>query len=312
MIPPRPIRDARSVGEHGFRVEHFRDYLGFDRGLAARSVEAYGRDVGRLVECLLSRGFQGPTEVSHTDLRAFIFHLKDLGLAPASSRRSISAIRTYFAFLLEEGAVDADPTDRLEFPGTWRTLPTVLTHPEVLALIEALPEDHPMYWRDRAILELLYATGVRVSELVTTRVADLDLEEELLRVMGKGSKERVVPVGRVAAAAAARYLRDVRPGLDRGTGEGAIFLNRRGGPLSRMSIWSTVKEAAKRSSVEKRVSPHTFRHTFATHLLEGGADLAAVQELLGHADIATTQIYTHVDREYLHQVHRRYHPRGGG
>jgi integrase/recombinase XerD len=186
----------------------------------------------------------------------------------------------------------------------------VLTRPDVERLVESVDPDAPLYWRDRAILELLYATGVRVSELVGLTLASLDLEEGLCVVFGKGSKERLVPVGGPAVRAVGRYLRDVRPKLDRGTGEGRVFLNARGRPLSRMSVWNVVKEASQRAGVRSDVSPHTLRHTFATHLLEGGADLAAVQELLGHADISTTQIYTHLDREYLRDVHRRYHPRG--
>jgi integrase/recombinase XerD len=166
-----------------------------------------------------------------------------------------------------------------------------------------------MYWRDRAILELLYATGIRVSELTSARTMDLDWELGLLQVTGKGSKERIVPVGAIALEVVERYLTQVRPGLDRGRSAGALFLNRRGRPLSRMTVWNLVEEARKRAGVERRISPHTLRHTFATHLLEGGADLAVVQELLGHADISTTQIYTHVDREYLREVHRRHHPR---
>jgi integrase/recombinase XerD len=176
--------------------------------------------------------------------------------------------------------------------------------------VESPDPDRPLYWRDRAILELLYATGVRVSELVGLTLTALDLDEGICMVFGKGAKERLVPVGRPALRATERYLREVRPALDRGKGEGRIFLNARGGPLSRMAVWNVVKAASERAGIGAPVSPHTLRHTFATHLLEGGADLAAVQELLGHADISTTQIYTHVDRQYLRDVHRRFHPRG--
>jgi integrase/recombinase XerD len=187
-----------------------------------------------------------------------------------------------------------------------------LTRDEVARLVESPSPDHPHYWRDRAVLETLYATGVRVSELVTARVSSLDLDEGLLQVLGKGSRERIVPVGRTAAEVVRRYLRDVRPALEGPASGGALFLNHRGRPLTRAAVWTLVKRGAERGGVAKSVSPHTLRHTFATHLLEGGADLAAVQELLGHADISTTQIYTHVDREYLQEVHRKYHPRAGG
>jgi len=293
-----------------FRLEHFSDYLSFERGLAARTVQAYLGDLGRLLEFVASRGIQNPEEVDHQVLRDYLYHLKDSGLAPTSIRRALSSMRTYFTFLLEEGVLEDDPTERLESPRSWRKLPTVLTPEEAEALLEAPSMGRGAYWRDRAILELLYATGVRVSELVALRVPDLDLDEGLVIVMGKGSRERIVPVGRAAIEAVLRYLQHLRPELDRGRAEGALFLNQRGGPLSRMSVWTIVKEAAELAGIQKSVSPHTLRHTFATHLLEGGADLVAVQELLGHVDIATTQIYTHIDREYLRDVHRRFHPRG--
>jgi integrase/recombinase XerD len=292
-----------------FRIEHFRDYLTFDKGLSERTVQAYCRDVRRLTGFLETEGSSTPEDVSHLDLRDYIYRLKDDGLAASSIRRAISSARTYFSFLLEEGIVRSDPTERIESPRVWQKLPTFLTRDEAVRLVESPSEDDPAYWRDRAILELLYATGIRVSELVTAKVSNLDLDEDLLQVFGKGSRERVVPVGQTAAAVVRRYLSDVRPGLDSGQGSGVLFLNRRGRPLTRAAVWTLVKRAAERAGVEKVVSPHTLRHTFATHLLEGGADLAAVQELLGHADISTTQIYTHVDREYLHDVHRRFHPR---
>ncbi len=294
-----------------FRTEHFQDYLRFDRGLSEQTVSAYSRDVGRLVQFVRGRGAERPHEVSHTDLREYVFHLNDVGLAASSIRRSISAVRSYFAFLLEEGLLQSDPTERIESPKTWQRLPSFLSRDEVVRMVESPLPEHPMYWRDRAILELLYATGIRVSELATAKLSSLDFDEGLLQVFGKGSRERIVPVGSTASEVVKRYLRDVRPGLDRGKAGGVLFLNRRGGPLSRMSVWNLVREASRRSGIDKKVSPHTLRHTFATHLLEGGADLVAVQEFLGHADVSTTQIYTHVDREYLRQVHRRFHPRAG-
>ena len=296
-------------GSAEFRTEHFQDYLTFDRGLSERTVQAYGRDVRRLIEFLWERGASAPPDVSHLDLREYIFHLRDAGLATSSIRRSISSTRTYFSFLLDEGLLESDPTERIESPRSWQRLPTFLTRDEVVRMIESPSPDHPAYWRDRAILEVLYATGIRVSELITARVTNLDLDECLLQVVGKGARERIVPVGRTASEVVRRYLSEVRPAFEKGYGAGELFLSRRGRPLTRMAVWNLVKAAAERSGIRKKVSPHTFRHTFATHLLEGGADLVAVQELLGHADISTTQIYTHVDREYLHQVHRRFHPR---
>jgi integrase/recombinase XerD len=298
------------VSAAAYRLEQFSDYLAFERGLSERTLQAYGNDLARFVAFLEARGMVGPGDVRHSDVRDYVYHLKDAGLAATSIRRAQSAIRTYFSFLLGEGDLETDPSERLEAPRVWRRLPDVLSRGEAERLVEAVAPDHPLHWRDRAILELLYATGVRVSELVGLGVVDVDLEEGLCVVFGKGSKERLVPVGAPARRAARRYLGEVRPRLDRGKGEGRLFLNARGGPLTRMAVWNLVKDAGERAGVERHVSPHTLRHTFATHLLEGGADLAAVQELLGHADISTTQIYTHVDREYLRDVHRRYHPRG--
>jgi integrase/recombinase XerD len=296
-------------GPAAFRFEQFHDYLTFERGLSERTVVAYGRDLSRWMSFLEAAGVSHPGSVDVRVLREWIFDLKDSGLAPTSIRRAQSAIRTYFGFLLAEGVLDTDPTDRLDSPRVDRTLPEFMSREEVDRLLESPDPTHRLYWRDRAILEFLYATGVRVSELVELRIASVDLEEGFATVFGKGSKERLVPVGGPALRTLERYLRDVRPDLDRGKGAGRVFLNARGTPIRRESIWSLVKTAAKRAGVTRTVSPHTLRHTFATHLVEGGADLAAVQELLGHADISTTQIYTHLDRAYLREIHRKYHPR---
>lgn len=294
-----------------FRVEHFVDYLNFERGLAERTISAYTRDLDRLLVFLEGEGVPRPAEVDATVLRKYVFHLKDQGLAATSIRRAQSSLRTYFSFLLDEGVVEDDPSDRLESPRVWQTLPDVLSVDEVERLLHAPDPDHHLYLRDRALLEFLYATGARVSEASGLSRRALDLEERVCLIFGKGSKERLVPLGAPAARAIDRYLRELRPRLERGRGEGKVFLNHRGGPLGRVGMYNTVKKAARRAGLEKEVSPHVLRHTFATHLLQGGADLAAVQELLGHADISTTQIYTHVDRQHLVDVHRRFHPRGG-
>ena len=293
-----------------FRLEQFADFLAFERGLSKRTVAAYARDLQGLAEFLTERGLWGPEVARHADLREYIYDLKDRGLAASSIRRIQSSLRSYWAFLLGEGVVEVDPTERLEPPRVARTLPVVLSQQDVVRLLDAPDPDHPLHWRDRAVLELLYATGMRASELADLPLTSLDLEEGTCLVFGKGSKERLVPMGQPAARALARYLQDVRSGLDQGKGRGSVFLNARGSPLSRQAVWGIVREACRRAGIEQSVSPHTLRHTFATHLLEGGADLAAVQELLGHADIATTQIYTHLDRKHLSEVHRRYHPRG--
>ncbi len=231
------------------------------------------------------------------------------GLAPTTIRRQISAIRTYYKFLVGEALATRDPSERIESPKLGRTLPSVLSVAEIERLLAAPNTDEPLAIRDRALLEFAYATGARVSEVVALRLQDVMYEDGLARLFGKGSKQRVIPVGRRALGAVALYAREIRPRFDRGQGKGFVFLNARGTRLSRVGAWSVIKRAARAAGITKKVSPHTLRHTFATHLLEGGADLRAVQEMLGHADLATTQLYTHVDREYLRTVHRQYHPR---
>jgi integrase/recombinase XerD len=293
-----------------FLLDRFADFLALERGASPRTSEAYLRDVTRLVTFAVIKGAPAPVDLTASLLRTYVYHLKDLGLAPASIRRNVSASRTYFRFLLADGHVVRDPTERLETPKRWRTLPEVLTVDEIKTLLEAPTVDDPLYFRDRALLELAYGAGLRVSEWIGIGLRDVLLDEGLVRVFGKGAKERLVPIGRSAIAALAIYLRELRPRLERGTGRGVVFLSARGEPLSRMGAWKVLKRYVERAGLTKHVSPHTLRHSFATHLLEGGADLRAVQEMLGHADISTTQIYTHVDREYLRQVHRQYHPRG--
>ena len=298
------------VPARAFHLEPFDDFLAFDRGLAPETREAYQGDVRRLVLDLAARGIDDPAAVDHRLLREHVYRLKDLGLAPASIRRALSAMRTYFGYLVGEGIVREDPTERLEAPRMGRALPEVLSREEAVRLLEAPDPEHPLYWRDRALLEFLYATGVRVSEATTLDRDALDLDEGVCILLGKRGKERIVPVGGAALRAVERYIREVRPRLVTGASPSRVFLTRNGRELSRMDVLNVVRKAARRADIERRVSPHTLRHTFATHLLEGGGDLAAVQELLGHADISTTQIYTHLDREYLQAIHRRCHPRG--
>ena len=292
-----------------FQVEQFRDYLALEAGNSANTVGNYVRDIGRLIAHAAARGASRPDAITAAQLREFVYDLKDLGLAPATIRRQISAIRTYYRFLVGEGHATRDPSERLESPKQWRTLPTVLTVAEVGRLLAAPNTDEPLAMRDRALLEFAYATGARVSEVVAMKPQDLLYEDGLARILGKGAKQRIVPVGRRALGAVALYAREIRPRFDRGKTRGVLFLNARGTPLSRVGAWMVIKRAAKLAGLTKRVTPHTLRHSFATHLLEGGADLRAVQEMLGHADLATTQLYTHVDRDYLRSVHRQYHPR---
>ena len=302
--PPATDSVARA-----FHVVSFLDHLRFERGLSEQTLAAYEHDVIRLAAFLRQRGRTGPAAATTADLRAFMLELKDMGLAPSSIGRNVSAIRTYFGFLLGENVVVGDPSERLQTPRGWRSLPEVLTVAEIERLLETPDLAHPLAWRDRAMLEFAYASGVRVSELVQLQIRQLSLDEGLAVVYGKGSKERLVPVGRRAIGALSLYLRETRPRLERGQGEGRVFLNARGRPITRMGVWKILRQHVEAAGIRKPVSPHTLRHSFATHLLEGGADLVAVQEMLGHADISTTQIYTHVDRRYLAEVHRSFHPR---
>ena len=305
MIPA-----LRERVDRDFALEAFRDHLSLEAGSSANTVEAYLRDLRRLGEFAISKGVSSPAGLTRPLLRDFVYLLKDLGLSAASIRRSTSAVRTYCGFLLGEGLIRDDPSEQLETPSQWRNLPDTLSVAEVEALLAAPGQDQPLAWRDRALLELAYGAGLRVSELCGLAMTDLVLQEQLVRVFGKGSKERLVPLGRGVIGVVSVYLHQLRPEIDRGASKGRVLLNARGEPLSRVGAWGIVKRAAKAAGIGKTVTPHTLRHSFATHLLEGGADLRAVQEMLGHADLSTTQIYTHVDREYLRSVHRQFHPRG--
>ena len=293
-----------------FLLERFDEFLTLEQGASKRTNEAYGRDLSRLAVWAATQRVVDPAGLSAAHLREFVYHLKDLGLAPSSIRRGISAIRTWYRFLLAEGVLSKDPSERVETPKKWRVLPEVLSAGEVDRLIGAVSLDERLAFRDRAMLELAYGAGLRVSEWIGIASRDVLLDELVVRVFGKGGKERLVPIGRKAAGALAMYQRELRPVLEKGEGKGILFLNARGRPLSRMGAWKILRKYVEAAGITKPVTPHTLRHSFATHLLEGGADLRAVQEMLGHADISTTQIYTHVDREHLRQVHRQFHPRG--
>jgi integrase/recombinase XerD len=295
-----------------YYLERFEDYLRFERGLSMTTTTAYASDIAQFVAHLAESGFESPHAVDASDLREFVYSLKHSGRAPSSIRRKISALRSYFGFLQAEAIIDSDPSELLEGPKSGRHLPTVLTPDEVEQLLAPPQGGEQLAMRDWAMLEFMYATGVRISEIVSLTLRDLDLDEGLVRVMGKGSKERLVPLGRAAQHALTAYLEESRLALAQAGGRkagGTLFLGRRGRPLTRKGAWDIVRRAVARVGIQKHVTPHTLRHTFATHLLEGGADIAAVQEMLGHADISTTQIYTHLDRRYLSEVHRKHHPR---
>lgn len=294
-----------------FLLERFAEFLELEQGASPRTREAYLRDLRLLAEWADSRHrVAGVAELQAAHLREWVYSLKDQGRSAATIRRRISAVRTWYRFLLAEGVVKADPSEKLETPRGWRKLPDVLTVPEIEQLIDCISLDEPLAFRDRALLELAYGAGLRVSEWCSLGVKDVLLDELVVRVFGKGGKERLVPIGRKAAGAVGIYLRELRPRLERGKGEGKLFLNSRGAPLRRMTAWTILAKYVELSGLTKPVTPHTLRHSFATHLLEGGADLRAVQEMLGHSDISTTQLYTHIDREHLRQVHQQFHPRG--
>ena len=298
-----------SVMAEGRLYARFLNYLAAERGLSSNTVEAYGRDVARYLRFLRERGV-GPEEAGPEDVRELLNRLGDCGLGPASLARNLSAVRTFHRFLLEEGIREADPTELEVPPKRARKLPHVLSVEEVERLLSQPDTNTPLGMRDKAMLECMYATGVRVSELLNVRLGDLLWEVGVVRVSGKGGRERLVPVGELALDALRIYLREARPKLARAGSGDLTFLNRRGGRLSRMGFWKILRNYARSAGISKPVSPHTLRHSFATHLLEGGADLRAVQEMLGHRDISTTQIYTHLDREYLREVIRTFHPRG--
>jgi integrase/recombinase XerD len=305
---PSPSPEEQAL-RRGFHLVAFEDTLALEDGASPRTIEAYRRDVIRCAAFMREQGITTATAITPGALREFVYHLKDLGLAGTSIRRNISALRAWFRIMLAEGLVTHDPTERLDSPAQFRTLPEVLSVEDVLKLLAAPGLDERLAFRDRAMLEVAYGAGLRVSEWIGLALKDVLLEEGLVRVLGKGNKERLVPIGRTAIGALAVYVRELRPVLERGEGKGILFLNGQGKPLTRMGAWKMLRKYVTMAGIEKPVSPHTLRHSFATHLLEGGADLRAVQEMLGHADIATTQIYTHVDREYLRSVHRQFHPR---
>lgn len=291
-------------------------YLGHasaEKGLATASLAAYATDLRRLSDWAEDAGHPDPAGVRAEHLRAFL--LTAAGDLQARSRaRLLSTLRSFFRFLVSEDLAPADPTSTLVAPRTGRPLPSVLQLAQVERLLAAVPGDEPSARRDRAILEVLYGCGLRVSELCGLDLTDLDPQEGSLRVRGKGSKQRVVPIGGPALAAIDAWLRGGRPTFGGKRPNAAIFLNQRGGRLSRVSVWTLLKRCALAAGIPGEITPHTLRHTYATHLLEGGADLRIVQELLGHADISTTEIYTHVDRAFVQEAYRAAHPRarGGG
>ncbi|MFQ6114364.1 MAG: site-specific tyrosine recombinase XerD [bacterium] len=292
-------------------LTEFLNFLRIEKNAAANTVSSYQNDLNRYLTFLKNRGFNSLEQVQASDILALIQCLNTIGYAPASSVRNLSAIRMFHRFLVGEDYLQVDPTINISFPKRSKNLPSVLDHSEIALILEQPDPTQPKGLRDKAMLEFLYATGVRVSEIISIRNSDLFLPEGFIRVMGKGSKERLVPIGAQAIDYTYRYIKDVRPLIikKKRVSQDVVFLNWHGKPLTRMGFWKILRTYVTEAGLKKKVSPHTFRHSFATHLIEGGADLRAVQEMLGHADISSTQIYTHLDREYLKEVHRNFHPR---
>jgi integrase/recombinase XerD len=298
--------DGKAPPPHDERLEHYLEYLAAERGLAPNTLAAYRSDLQRLARSMGRRPLERARE---EDLLRALRHMRVAGSSPRSVARWVVAVRGFFSHLLLEGVVRQDPSAHLEAPRTWRALPKTLTPDEVEALLAAPPTTTPKGSRDAAMLEVLYATGLRVSELVGLRLGDLHLDAGYLRCWGKGNKERVVPLGGEAEARLQGYLAEARPALLRERRTDVLFVNHRGGPLTRQGFWKNLKRYGQLAGITTSLSPHVVRHAFATHLLENGADLRALQILLGHADISTTQIYTHVNRERLKRIYDDFHPR---
>lgn len=296
-------------------VRNYLHYLHLEKNASKNTVSSYALDVKRYMKFLEHERVQDLDGVTGDHMSRFVMLLRREGLSPRSVTRTLSAIKGFHKFLMGDGIAHVNPLDNVERPRLPRSLPAVLSQVETDAILNQpspSPLDKRNLWlRDKAILETLYATGMRVSELINLKQANLLPDEGLVRVLGKGSKERIVPIGGSALRWIARYQQEGRCILHkRAKSQDVLFLNVRGTAMSRRSIWKIVQVYALKSGITKEVHPHTLRHSFATHLLEGGADLRAVQEMLGHSDISTTQIYTHIDREYLKEVHRTFHPRG--
>lgn len=288
-------------------LKKFIDYLAVEKGLAQNTVESYTRDLHKYFSFMKAKQ---PDDLVQKDVVAFLAHLSSDGIAVPSAARSLAAIRGFHKFLLIDKLATTDPTVNIETPHGWKRLPKTLAAADVDSLLNQPDLTTPIGMRDKAMLELLYATGLRVSELVGLTLRDINLERGYLVVMGKGSKERAVPLGEVASVAVQEYINSGRPSLLNNTESDYLFISSQRRGITRQMFWERIKFYTKKAGITKNVSPHTLRHSFATHLLDNGADLRAVQAMLGHSDISTTQIYTHVSRERLKKIHEQYHPRG--
>lgn len=292
-------------------IDEYLAVLKLEKNLSDNSVNSYKSDLSRLLIFLEENKINDFNEVDHHIISKFLQLLKNNGLTGSSASRYLSSLRGFFSYLYANEYIEKDPTESVSSAKITRKLPEVLSFAEIEKILDQPDTDDKLGLRDKTILELFYSSGLRVSELIELKISDLFLDDEVIRVLGKGSKQRIVPIGSSAIQWLNDYMIKSRPLLEqRLKSKNYIFLNSRGTKLSRMGVWKIVEKYTKEAGIKKEVHPHTFRHSFATHLLEGGADLRSVQEMLGHSDISTTQIYTHIDREYIKQVHKDFHPRG--
>ena len=293
-------------------ANHITEFLNFcriEKGLAANSLEAYESDLERYGAYFAGQ-YKGDVSGNHTDtLLEYLNSLYRSGLGSRSIARHLATLRNFYSFLLREGKISVDPTEHVRTPKQWKNIPKFLSLSQIEKLVQAPDDARPTGIRDRAMLELLYATGLRVSELCRLAVSDLNLEMGILRTTGKGNKQRMIPVGRPAVAAVRRYLETARGLILKGRGSRFLFVTARGGAMTRQAFWKLLAAHGRRAGIFRNLTPHVLRHSFATHLLEGGADLRSVQTMLGHADISTTQIYTHVMRSRLRKTLDEHHPR---
>lgn len=291
------------------RVENFIHYLAVERGFSANTLASYQQDLQQFYSYLQEVEIKSWNEVSRGNILGYIYSMQKKGRSSATISRHLAALKSFYRFLFSEGEIFKNPTSTVELPRTPKKLPQVLSESEMDRLLSQPKADNLCGLRDKAMLELLYATGLRVSELVSLNLADINLEGGYLRCWGKGSKERIVPIGKMARYYLIKYLSHARRKLTRGKPEEALFLNHHGKRITRQGLWKIIKQYARAAGIEKKITPHILRHSFATHLLRNGADLRSVQEMLGHADISTTQIYTHLTRADLKDIYNRTHPR---
>ena len=291
-------------------IDEYLNFLTVEKGVSRHTLDAYSRDLNRYISFICSSGIKEIANVTPDDVISYLARIKKDGLNARSVNRALAAVRGFYKFLIREKKIDTNPVANIELAKVWTRLPDTLSKEEINLLLGEPGLKTPHAMRDTAMMELMYATGIRVSEVITLTMGNINWQVGYLVVMGKGSKERIVPIGRSAYNCLHDYINCARPGFVKAHATNTLFLNRSGRGLTRQGFWKILKKYAMKAGLQKKVHPHTFRHSFASHLLEGGADLRSVQTMLGHADISTTQIYTHITRERLKHIHKKYHPRG--